>query len=377
MGPDRGWQPDSDDEYPSDRETDPVADSERLETIGNVSTTSSITSRRDQFDSLQKLMTLVHSATFRSILTTTFGVRDFAEIPSYQLARGDHFQTRKLAVNLGVAKYPVIFGSDGVSGMSYEAVALELQILLHEPVRKHRNVVDILSIGWTRLAPLKPPFLPIIYVEFALHGTLAQYLENNKIVGSAVKTSIMQDIARGLQVLHSCGITHGDLKMDNVLIFPRSDEPYSVQAKLSDFGCSVLEDEHGTQLRGCTPPWNAPEWHKKFSPSLLHVTDLYSLGLLVWCLTLNGKNPFEGQEADAIEARKLSDSVLEDAIQSIEQQYDTQMHLRGSIDDSGRFFTYLYGVAIPRRVLQNTLCDPLERNLQKVLESLSQEHYYG
>jgi len=351
------WQPDSDDEY------------------------QSIPSRQDDSDSLQKLVSVVHSATFRSILTATFGVRDFGGMPSHQLARGTHFQTRKLAEYRSVAKYPVIYDSNGVSGMSYEAAALELRILLHAPVRKHCNIVDIVSIGWTRLAPLKPSLLPIIYVEFAPNGTLAQYLENNTL-DSAVKNSLTQDIARGLQVLHSCGITHGDLKMDNVLIFPRSDSdgpyPVTVQAKLSDFGCSVLEDEHGTKLPGCTPPWNAPGWHKNFSPSMLHVTDLYSLGLLVWSLTLNGKDPFEGQEADAIEARKVSDSVLGDAIQSIEQRYDTLMLLRGSIDDNGRFFAYLSNVAIPRRVFQYTLrSDPTERDLQKVLESLSPEHYYG
>jgi len=368
MGSKDHWRPDSDDEY-QERSGPIIAHSKRSET------TTSIPSCQDDSDSLQKLVTLVHSATFSSI-TTTFGVRDFAEIPSYQLARAKHFQTRKLVAGSGVAKYPVIYGPDGVSGMSYEAAALELRILLHAPVRKHRNIVDILSIGWTRLAPLKPPLLPIIYVEFAPNGTLAQYLENNAL-DSVDKTSLTQDIARGLQVLHSCGITHGDLKMDNVLIFPRSDGPYPVQAKLSDFGCSVLEDEHGTKLSGWSFPWNAPELHKNCSPSMLHLTDLYSLGLLVWSLTLNGENPFEGQEADAIEARKVSDCVLEDAIRSIEQHYDTCI-LRGSIDDHSRFLRYLHSVAIPRRVFQNTLgLDPTERNLQEVLESLSLEHYYG
>ncbi|KAH0543149.1 hypothetical protein FGG08_002494 [Glutinoglossum americanum] len=380
MGSDDGWRPESDDEYRNYQQSSPGVD--HLNQPENAYTVSNgIGFHQDQSDDLRKLMTLVHSVKFCSKLTKTYGVRDFAEIPSTQLARGSHFQTRRLAGNFVLAKYPVIYNLDragiGVSRRSYEAAALELQILVHEPIHQHPNIVDILSVGWARLLPPKSSCLPITFVEFAPHGTLAQYLENNG-VDAAVKNSLARDIAQGLQMLHSCGITHGDLKMDNVLVFPTSGGAYPVQAKLSDFGCSVLENDHGTNLPGCSPPWGAPEWHKNFAPSQLHVTDLYSLGLLIWSLALNGENPFEGQEAGEIEARKLSDSVLEDAIQSIEQQYDTRILLRGSIDDDDRFFAYLYGVAMPRRALQNTLrLDPKKRNLQKVLESLSQGHYYG
>lgn len=391
MDSEEAWQTDSDDEFDNNPRRD-LGKSKNAQSADTSSVANSDTSARTpalhdrykSYDSLQRLLTLVHSVKFRSLLTArTRDVRDFAELDSSELARGNHSQTRKLAGDQGLAKFPIIYSSEravdriGVSKNSFEAAALEIQILLHTPIRRHSNIVDILTIGWTRLSLHETPCLPIVFVEYASHGTLAHYLNDNTI-DPAVKNSISQDIVRGLEALHSCGITHGDLKTDNVLIFPCSDGPYPVKAKLSDFGSSIFETEAGTKLRGCTPPWNAPEWHKNFAPSLLHKTDLYSLGLLIWCLTLNGKDPFEAWDPDQIEARKSSDSILEDAIHSIEQQYDKYMLLRVSLNDHSRFFVYMYDVALPRRVFQNTLTvDPSTRSLRKVLVSLSKEHYYG
>jgi serine/threonine protein kinase len=383
MGSDQ-WQPESDDEVQSNER--PALENNRtrhLETSSLGSSNSSRVSYHEQFDSLPKFINLVHSVkhrTYHTISSAIHAIRDFAQLPSVQLARGNYFQARKIYGYPIVAKYPVFHLSADSNlevARGYRPAALELQILFHEPLRQHPNVVHALSIHWTRLSPQNTSCFPVIYVEFALHGTLAQYLDSNTI-NPETKHSLTQDIARGLQALHSCGITHGDLKPDNILVFSGSGERQGVQAKLSDFGSSVLEDERGTKLRGCTPPWNAPDWCRTFDPSFLNLTDVYSLGLLVWSLALNGKNPFEGQEPESIESRKLSESVLDDAIQSIEQQYDAQVLLCGRVNESARFTAYLYGVSIPRRILQNTLrLDPTKRSLPKVLESLSADHFCG
>ena len=207
-------------------------------------------------------------------------------------------------------------------------------------IRQHRNIVDIQTVGWTRLLSYETPFLPVVFVEYASHGTLSQYLSSNK-VDPAIKNSIALEIAQGLQALHSCGIVHGDLKLDNVLVFPYSDGKYPVQAKISDFGSSVLDNGDYHKLQGCTPPWNAPEWHKNITPYLLHKSDLYSFGLLVWCLTLDGKHPLEFLDSARLEARKGSNFLLQDAIQSIEQHYDARLLLRNTIEDHSRFFIYI------------------------------------
>ncbi|EXM13913.1 hypothetical protein FOTG_17649 [Fusarium oxysporum f. sp. vasinfectum 25433] len=49
----------------------------------------------------------------------------------------------------------------------------------------------------------------------------------------------MRDIAEGLKSLHDCGIVHGDVKLENVLVFPGLDRKHI--AKLSDFGHSLVD----------------------------------------------------------------------------------------------------------------------------------------
>jgi serine/threonine protein kinase len=92
--------------------------------------------------------------------------------------------------------------------------------------------------------------------------------------------------------LHECGIVHGDVKCENVLVFQEGD---SVIAKISDFGNSVIISEVSNfcQLPGGTPPWNAPEWQDSLKKEYLYLTDVYSYGLLVWRVILNDKEVLE------------------------------------------------------------------------------------
>ncbi|KAH9208697.1 kinase-like domain-containing protein, partial [Leptodontidium sp. 2 PMI_412] len=52
----------------------------------------------------------------------------------------------------------------------------------------------------------------------------------------ATKKSIALNIARGLSALHQCGVIHGDMKPENVLIFYKPE----LHAKIADFSHSFL-----------------------------------------------------------------------------------------------------------------------------------------
>jgi len=334
--------------------------------------------RSSQLNVMRKLLKRINLVRSRN----TAG-RDFAEFRSIPVGRGAYFQVRKLAGGTTAAKYPVIHNKDGggieIHPKNYIAAAQELLVLRHGPLRSHRNIVNIVGICWTRVLP---SFMPITLVEYAPHGTLANYLGVNPYIDSGLGNSLMQDIARGLQALHACGITHGDLKMDNILIFDvlegQTPPLFPVEAKLSDFGSSVLVSDGETRLTGHLPRWSAPESKQNILPHNLHLCDIYAFGLVCWCLALNGKEPFEGMDDDAIESHKLSDLVISCSIQSIEEEYDTKMLLRGDFDDRTRFFVYRNTVSMPRRVFEQTLTlEPTKRSLQKAQEILSNESFYG
>jgi serine/threonine protein kinase len=54
------------------------------------------------------------------------------------------------------------------------------------------------------------------------------------------KEILIGDVVSGLSALHLCNIVHGDVKLDNVLIFHSWDRPSKAQAKMIDFGHSII-----------------------------------------------------------------------------------------------------------------------------------------
>ncbi|KAK2686410.1 hypothetical protein QWA68_014837 [Fusarium oxysporum] len=99
------------------------------------------------------------------------------------------------------------------------------------------------------------------------------------------------DVCQGLHVLHSCGIVHGDVKAENVLVFPN--EKHKYKAKLSDFGYSlVMNTEKRSLSLGGTRPWKAPEVKTAVRVSDTKYTDIYSLSLLIWFTFAHGRNNF-------------------------------------------------------------------------------------
>lgn len=119
------------------------------------------------------------------------------------------------------------------------SVILEMQIMKHGPLLAHPNVVDILGYGWNTTTE---NIMPYILVEYAPYGNMRQYLMGmaHERLSAAIIESLAGDVAAGLSAIHKCGIIHGDVKLDNVLLFPSWDRKASAIAKLTDFGHALV-----------------------------------------------------------------------------------------------------------------------------------------
>ncbi|KAJ4024595.1 hypothetical protein NW752_003162 [Fusarium irregulare] len=119
------------------------------------------------------------------------------------------------------------------------SVILEIKIMRHGPLRAHPNILDVQGYGWNTPRGL---IVPYILVDYAPLGTMREYISRVKPPLSHVEI-LAGDVASGLSILHTCGIVHGDMKLDNVLVFPNWDRPAKAIAKIGDFGHAVILSE--------------------------------------------------------------------------------------------------------------------------------------
>jgi serine/threonine protein kinase len=198
---------------------------------------------------------------------------------------------------------------DQAESTNWKQILLEIRALLHEPIRYHPNIVRLLGLSWGAAQGTRSN-LPMLVLELSAFGSLSHLQMNADPFPFKVKKKLCHDVSKGLSILHACGIAHGDLKQENVLIFRNKDTNADViyTAKLSDFGGSVMDLDGGEKsLHMGTPPYGAPEARDRLDGEGLKQTDVYSLGLLVWRTILDGKPPFECPEFLNFTDKKIED----------------------------------------------------------------------
>jgi serine/threonine-protein kinase len=156
---------------------------------------------------------------------------------------------------------------------------------------RHRNIIDIFSFG---ALEKKGPY----FVMELLDGmTLGELLRHETRLGLAEAIPILRGIADGLDAAHEAGITHRDLKPDNIFLAAEKGGGYF--PKLLDFGVAKLADDltaHKTATGAAigTPSYMAPEQCR--ARRVDHRADIYALGVVIHEM-LTGQRLFQADSA--------------------------------------------------------------------------------
>ena len=229
-----------------------------------------------------------------------------------------HSITGKLRAMKIISKADLIDGSDCTSFLE------EIKILKN---LDHPHVIRIFEYFEDN---------EFIYIVTDLcESSLFDELEKNGKFSEETVRCIMRQIISAITYLHFKKVTHGDIKLENILCNKRA--PYDI--RIIDFGCSkfIKKGAKFNHLSG-TPYYISPEvlnedWDEK--------SDVWSCGVIMYML-LSGVAPFFGASNEEIVSRvakgvfkfpsKLFSSVSKEAKSFIERMltYDVDKRITAS-----------------------------------------------
>lgn len=206
--------------------------------------------------------------------------------------------------------------------------------------------------GFRQIIPHHAGFLhhtrQVIVMEYCPKGDLLTYIKEfkNNLIPMASMKEFFRDITRGLAYMHKLGVSHRDLKLENVLM--RFDKELGrTVAVLCDFGFSTHVSKLA-QLKNKSCIWDTEKSGvvvkirescgslQYASPQIIKnefynafQDDIWSLGVLFYCM-LNGFQPF------APGAEQLAEELQRTTIQLTAENIVyccTQPHLKERADD--------------------------------------------
>ncbi len=150
---------------------------------------------------------------------------------------------------------------------------------------RHPGVVSVYALGVHRGTDY-------MVMEHVAGVTLAHHLERLEGAGLPIdeRLDMLVAIADGLAAIHRAGISHGDIKPENVLLSA------SGRVVLTDLGLVRAAYEPDGGLVAGTPSYMAPEIvSPKFVNAGWHLVDLYAFGVLAYRM-IAGVLPFHAED---------------------------------------------------------------------------------
>lgn len=157
---------------------------------------------------------------------------------------------------------------------------------------KHPNIINVIEYveegKVTRKDGSSYDVYSVVVLEFAQGGELFFFVANSGYFDQRVSRFYFKQILSGLNEVHQAGVTHRDLKPDNLLM----DDAFNI--KIADFGFAapiVGRDGSGYLLTPLgTESYMAPEIHKQL-PYKGEAVDLYAVGIILF-IVATGIPPF-------------------------------------------------------------------------------------
>ena len=158
-----------------------------------------------------------------------------------------------------------------------------------------------------------------IVMEYICAGNLLSYIRKRSKLNEHHAKIIFKQIALGLHHIHSNGIVHRDIKLDNILI------DLNNIVKICDFGVSKQVNANTIMKEQCgTPAYMAPELIKGKGYEGYGV-DLWSVGVVLYAM-LSGTVPFKGNDIT-----ELHTAIMKGAYKQIEDISKEAEHLVRSL----------------------------------------------
>ncbi|CAN9367778.1 unnamed protein product [Alternaria alternata] len=198
---------------------------------------------------------------------------------------------------------------------SLRDLRLEVQVLAHDIVRKHPNIIDLIAWGYDYPHPVTEKMkacdderypqgipIPVLFVQEAL-CSLDDFFHTKDFDAAEVSSwnircHLAIGLSAGLECLHRLGVFHNDLKPGNVLICRQNNHLVPFTCKLADFGMSVTEAKSFREY-GRTQGWRPPESrdyslteHGEFSHETLFKSESYAYGLVAIYTICHGPKGF-------------------------------------------------------------------------------------
>ena len=242
----------------------------------------------------------------RSFIGNTDRLKLFARGTSYQVYQSKITTVQESGTPVGVpVAVKMLAGSPSYADPTFyahkqefrlkqlQAVNREIRILSHPPLRTQENILNILQYGfntdgrdmdedeedeeWTKIQPF-------LVLEFAGHGTLKDFCQLPRSLDQIKELAL--DIACGLSALHACGICHGDIKLENILVF--SNPRRHFQAKISDFSHAIIGGQDAEYLgTKCYRPPEMLTLPGPLSHEQLVKCDVWAFGIAILELLLD------------------------------------------------------------------------------------------